>query len=165
MQKVLVIGCPGSGKSTFSRALSQQTGLPLCHLDMLFWNPDKTTVSKDTFLSRLTDVLKGEQWIIDGNFSNTLPLRLEHCDTVFFLDYSTDLCLESVRARLGKPRADMPWIEEEEDAEFMKFISRFAVDRRPKILALLQQYPQKNIHVFQNRDQADAYLAALMKQK
>ena len=165
MQKVLVIGCPGSGKSTFSRALSQQTGLPVCHLDLLYWNADKTTVSRDLFLARLTDVLSSRQWIIDGNFSNTLPLRLEHCDTVFFLDYPTELCLESVRARRGKPRADMPWIEEEEDAEFMQFISRFSVDRRPNILALLQQYPQKSIHVFQNRAQADAYLASVAKQK
>ena len=163
MQKVLIIGCPGSGKSTFSRALSQQTGLPVCHLDLLYWNADKTTVPKELFLSRLSAVLDSEQWIMDGNFSSTLPLRLEHCDTVFFLDYPSELCLESVRARRGKPRPDMPWVEEEEDAEFMQFISNFAVDRRPNILALLQKYPQKTIHVFQNRAQADAYLASVAK--
>ena len=165
MQKVIVIGCPGAGKSTFARALAAKTGLPLYHLDLFFWREDKTTVPRAEFLRHLHHVLREDAWIIDGNYGSTMELRMAACDTVFFLDYSTDLCLESVRARRGKPRADMPWIEEEEDAEFMKFISRFAVDRRPKILALLQQYPQKNIHVFQNRDQADAYLAALMKQK
>ena len=165
MQKVLIIGSPGSGKSTFARALGERTGLPVCHLDLLFWNADKTAVTRELFLSRLTEALSAECWIMDGNFSNTLPLRIKHCDTVFFLDYDTEVCLEGVRARRGKPRPDMPWIEQEEDAEFMQFISRFAADRRPDILALLQQYPQKHIHVFQNRAQADAFLARLSDQK
>ena len=165
MQKALVIGCPGSGKSTFARALGDKTRIPVCHLDLLYWNADKTTVPADLFLSRLNDVLATEQWIIDGNFSRTLPLRLEHCDTVFFLDYPTDVCLEGVRMRRGKPRADMPWIEEQEDDEFMQFISRFAIDRRPAILELLQKHAQKRIYVFQNRAQADAFLAADIQRK
>ena len=163
MQKILVIGCPGSGKSTFARALSKQINIPVCHLDLLFWNADKTTVTADLFLSRLTGAMNTDRWIIDGNYSNTLPLRLEHCDTVFFLDYPTEVCLEGVRARRGKPRADMPWIEQEEDAEFMQFIARFTTDRRPNILKLLQQHPQKRIYVFQNRSQADEYLRTLGK--
>ena len=165
MKKVIVIGCPGSGKSTFARALGDKTRIPVCHLDLLYWNADKTTVPADLFLSRLNDVLATEQWIIDGNFSRTLPLRLEHCDTVFFLDYPTDVCLEGVRMRRGKPRADMPWIEEQEDDEFMQFISRFAIDRRPAILELLQKHAQKRIYVFQNRAQADAFLAADIQRK
>ncbi len=165
MQKALVIGCPGSGKSTFARALGDKTRIPVCHLDLLYWNADKTTVPADLFLSRLNDVLATEQWIIDGNFSRTLPLRLEHCDTVFFLDYPTDVCLEGVRMRRGKPRADMPWIEEQEDDEFMQFISHFAIDRRPAILELLQKHAQKRIYVFQNRAQADAFLAADIQRK
>ena len=165
MQKALVIGCPGSGKSTFARALGDKTRIPVCHLDLLYWNADKTTVPADLFLSRLNDVLATEQWIIDGNFSRTLPLRLEHCDTVFFLDYPTDVCLEGVRMRRGKPRADMPWIEEQEDDEFLQFISRFAFDRRPAILELLQKHAQKRIYVFQNRAQADAFLAADIQRK
>ena len=102
MKKVLVIGCPGSGKSTFSRSLHNVTGIPLYHLDMLYWNSDKTTVEKNVFISRLTEVLNKDQWIIDGNFSSTMSLRLSLCDTVFFLDYPTDLCLEGVEERRGK---------------------------------------------------------------
>ena len=159
MQKVLVIGCPGSGKSTFARALGEITGLPVCHLDLLYWNADKTTVANEIFLERLRRVLDTEQWIIDGNFSNTLPQRLEKCDTVFFLDFPTDLCLEGVRSRRGKPRPDLPWIEEEEDTEFMDFRAHCATDRRPQILHLLQSHPQKQIFVFANRASAAEYLA------
>ena len=53
MKKVIVIGCPGSGKSTFSRALHEIVGIPLYHLDMMYWNADRTTVEKSVFLERL----------------------------------------------------------------------------------------------------------------
>lgn len=48
MKKVIVIGCPGSGKSTFSKALHKITDIPLFHLNMIFWNADKTTVGEKT---------------------------------------------------------------------------------------------------------------------
>ena len=86
MQKVIVIGCPGSGKSTFSRALSQKTDLPLFHLDMLYWNADRTTVEKSVFLSRLSEILSLDKWIIDGNYNRTVEMRLKECDTVFLFD-------------------------------------------------------------------------------
>lgn len=162
MKKVLVIGCPGSGKSTFSRSLHNVTGIPLYHLDMLYWNSDKTTVEKNVFISRLTEVLNKDQWIIDGNFSSTMSLRLSLCDTVFFLDYPTDLCLEGVEERRGKKREDMPWIETEEDTEFTEFIKNFNTTRRPQILDLLEHYKDKNIVVFKSREQSADYFNELM---
>ncbi|MBO5715969.1 MAG: adenylate kinase, partial [Clostridia bacterium] len=68
MKKIIVIGCPGSGKSVFSRALHNKTGVPLFHLDMMYWNADKTTVEKKVFLERLSVVLEKNEWIIDGNY-------------------------------------------------------------------------------------------------
>ena len=67
MKKIIVIGCPGSGKSTFSRALHKITGIPIFHLDMMYWNSDRTIVPKSVFLERLNDVLEKSEWIIDGN--------------------------------------------------------------------------------------------------
>ena len=89
MRKVMIIGCPGSGKSTFARALHAATGLPLYYLDMLYWNADKTTVSKEVFRGRLREILDTDAWILDGNYGSTIEIRLEACDTVFFLDYPT----------------------------------------------------------------------------
>ncbi len=161
MKKIMVIGCPGSGKSTFSRELSAITGIPICHLDMLFWNEDKTTVSKSVFLERLTEVLKEDSWIIDGNFSTTMEMRMNICDTVVFLDYPACICLDGVEKRRGVKRPDMPWIETEEDEEFTEFIKSFNVSRKPAILALLDKYKEKNIFVFKSREEADGFLSDL----
>ena len=160
MQRIVVIGCPGSGKSTLARALHERTGIPLYHLDMLYWNEDKTTVDKATFRSRLAAVLREGRWIIDGNYSSTMEERIALSDTVIFLDYPTELCLEGVRQRRGMPRSDMPWIELEEDTEFIKFIESFATAERPKILALLDRYaPTRTVHIFKTREEAERFFA------
>ena len=163
MKKVLVIGCPGSGKSTFSRALHSALGLPLYHLDMLYWNADKTTVEKSVFLQRLEEALKKDRWIIDGNYLSTMELRLKKSDTVIFLDYPPSLCIEGVKKRLGKPRGDMPWVETEEDEEFMDFIKSFEEKSRTEIMKLLEKYKDKKILVFTSREQGDEFLKGLTK--
>ena len=158
MKKIIVIGCPGSGKSTFARALHDKTGIPLYHLDMMYWNADKTTVEKSVFLERLSAVLEKDEWIIDGNYCSTMELRMAACDTVFFLDYPLDVCLDGIREQGGKPRSDMPWIETEEDAEFIEFIKSYNEQQKPKVLELLEKYGDKNIVIFKSREEADAFL-------
>ena len=158
MKKVIVIGCPGSGKSTVSRALHNKTGIPLYHLDMMYWNADKTTVEKSVFLERLSVVLAKDEWIIDGNYGSTMELRMAACDTVIFLDYPLYVCLDGIKERHGKPRSDMPWIETEEDAEFIEFIKSYSEQQKPKVLELLEKYGDKNIVIFKSREQADAFL-------
>ena len=84
MNRVMVIGCPGSGKSTFSKALHEITKLPLYHLDMMYWNSDRTTLERDVFNKRLFDTVRKDKWIIDGNYGSTIEIRLQACDTVVF---------------------------------------------------------------------------------
>ena len=158
MKKVIVIGCPGSGKSTVSRALHNKTDIPLYHLDMMYWNADRTTVEKSVFLERLSTVLEKDEWIIDGNYGSTMELRMAACDTVIFLDYPLDVCLDGIKERRGKPRSDMPWIETEEDAEFIEFIKSYNEQQKPKVLELLKKYADKNIIIFRSREQVDAFL-------
>ena len=83
MKRILVIGCPGSGKSTFARALQAKTDLPLFYLDRIYWNADRTTVAREVFDARLEEILRGDEWIIDGNYSRTMERRIRACDTVF----------------------------------------------------------------------------------
>ena len=122
MKKIIIIGCPGSGKSTFAKQLHQITHIPLYHLDLLYWNKDKTTVDKYIFLDRLNEIFQKDKWIMDGNYNATMELRMKHCDTIIFLDYPVELCLEGIQARKDKPRSDMPWIESDEDKDFIDFI-------------------------------------------
>lgn len=161
MKRVIVIGCPGSGKSTFARALQTRTGLPLHYLDMLYWNADRTTVARDAFRARLNEILLQEEWIIDGNYSSTMELRMQACDTIFFLDYATEVCLAGILSRRGKARPDMPWVEIDEDTEFTDYVRDFQANSRPQILSLLDRYADREIHVLKTREEADAYLNAL----
>ena len=163
-QKAMIIGCPGSGKSTFARALKEITGLPLYHLDMMYWNADKTVVSKEVFHKRLNGALQSDAWIIDGNYNSTIEMRLTHCDIVFFLDYPTEVCLDGIKARFGKPREDMPWIETEEDTEFINFIKSFNEESKPKILSLFEKHPEKEVITFHSREESTTYLQHFQKQ-
>ncbi len=162
---VLVIGSPGAGKSTLSRRLGQILNLPVIHLDLLWHRPDRTTVPEDTFDRRLKKVLDTPAWIIDGNFSRTMPLRLEKADLVVFLDYPAALCEKSVEQRIGKPRLDLPWIEQSFDPEFRKFIQEFPKIRRPAILKKLEALDPAKTTIVQltTREKADQLLNLLKK--
>ena len=163
MQKVIVIGCPGSGKSTFSKALHDATGLPLYHLDMMYWNADGTKVPKYTFLVRLHQALEKESWIIDGNYGSTMELRIQFCDTVFFLDYPLDICIDGIKSRKGKERTDTPCImPEDEDSEFIEFINNYNSVSRPAVMELLRKYSHKRIIIFKNRNEADEFLSQIL---
>lgn len=162
MQKVLVIGCPGAGKSTFARRLRDRTGLPLYYLDRLWHKPDRTNVTREAFDRVLAEWLARPAWIIDGNYSRTLPQRLEACDTVFLLDYPLEVCLAGVENRRGAQRPDMPWVEEELDAEFLQYILDFGQAQLPAIRAMLEPYRgRRQILTFRSRAGADAWLNAL----
>mgnify|MGYP003318523378 CR=1 FL=1 len=157
--KIIVIGCPGSGKSTFSVKLHEITGIPLFHLDMMYWNADKTTVDKTTFLKRLTAVLESDEWIIDGNYASTMDLRMQASDTVVFLDYPVEVCLDGIEKRKGRPHRDMPWTEDEYDAEFIEFIKNYNTENKPRVVKLLEKYSDKNVFIFKNRDESEEFLS------
>ncbi len=158
MKKVIVIGCPGSGKSTFSKALHKITSLPLFHLDMMYWNKDKTTVAKPLFLERLSKAMENDEWIIDGNYASTMEMRMKKCDTVIFLDYPVDVCLQGINDRKGKTRTDIPWIDTEDDEEFIQYIKDFGSQSRPQIITLLEKFSNKDIYIFTSRNEADEFL-------
>lgn len=162
MKKVIVIGCSGAGKSTFARKLSAKTGLPLNYLDMIWHLPDRTTLSREEFATRLEMITSGEKWIIDGNYLHTLPFRLQNCDTVFFFDLPTDVCLAGAEERIGKEREDMPWTDETMNEEFRQWIIDFPMQQLPVINSLLSEYKEKvKIIIFHTREEADNFINSI----
>ena len=161
MRKVIVIGCPGSGKTTFAEKLKEKINLPLFYLDAIWHKPDKTNISRQEFDARLAEILSLDAWIIDGNYSRTLESRLSVCDTVFLFDLPVEVCLEGAISRIGKKRYEMPWVETEFDPEFEQQIRNFPSKELPRIYALLEKYNGKNVYIFKSRQQADAFLRAL----
>ena len=161
IKKAIVIGCPGSGKTTFAEKLSAKTGLPLFYLDAIWHRPDRTHISREEYDARLPEILAQDAWIIDGNYSRTLEPRIAACDTVFLFDLPVDVCLQGAIARLGKERYDVPWIDTELDPRFKQEIENFPGKNLPDIYALIEKYQaqgNKTVIIFKSREQADAFL-------
>lgn len=159
MKKIIVIGCPGSGKTTFAEKLRDKIGLPLFHLDAIWHRPDRTHISRDEYDARLAEILALDAWIIDGNYSRTVERRIAACDTVFLFDLPAEVCLDGAISRLGKARYDLPWIDTELDPKLQKEIEEFGSKNLPAIYALLDKYKDgKSVIIFKSRAQADAFL-------
>ena len=157
--RILILGCPGSGKSTLARALAARTGLPLVHLDTVWWWADGTHIPREDFDRALDGLLRGEQWIMDGDYSRTYEVRIRAADTVIFLDYPENLCMAGIVARVGQNRPDMPWTESTLDPELVTMVRNYARDNRPFLLDLFQKYADKQVITFTDRTQADRWLS------
>lgn len=162
MRKIIVIGCPGSGKTTFAEKLSKKINIQLFYLDSIWHKSDRTHISREEYDTRLAEITELDSWIIDGNYSRTLESRIIACDTVFLFDLPVDVCLDGAISRLGKGRYDMPWIDKQIDENFKKTIKEFPNKNLPLIYKLLNIYKDgKRIIVFKSREEADDFLNRL----
>ena len=162
MKKIIIIGSPGSGKTTFAEKMRDTLGLPLFYLDAIWHKPDRTHISREEYDARLSEILALDAWIIDGNYSRTIERRMAVCDTVVLFDLPVEVCLEGATARLGKPRYDMPWIDTELDPGLKQEIEGFSTKNRPAILELLERYGEgRQTVIFRSRRAADDYLSKL----
>ena len=162
MKKIIVIGCPGSGKSTFAKNLKKIYNLPLYHLDLIWNKEDKTTITREEFDQELSKIFNTEEWIIDGNYQRTIEKRIQEANTIFLLDYPMDICLQGATNRVGIKREDMPWLEETLNEKFKQEIINFSKDKLPVIYTLLDKYKEnKNIIIFKTREESNKYLNSI----
>ncbi len=158
-----MLGSGGSGKSTLSCQLSQRTGLPLIHLDKEYWRPGWVKTPKAEWRKRVEEIVKGDQWIVDGNFTSSLDIRIPRCDCVLLLHYSRVTCILGVIKRvlsgLGKTRPDMGrGCPERVDLGFLKWVWNFQKNDLPKIWEQLDRFPDKTVIVLKSRKQAQKWL-------
>ncbi|MDQ3713515.1 MAG: DNA topology modulation protein [Acidobacteriota bacterium] len=148
MKKILIIGSSGAGKSTFARRLGAATGLTVVHLDQLYWKPNWVEPSKDEWKETVAEVLENEAWIIDGNYSGTLDLRMRYADAIIFLDFPPTICVWRVLKRVaiyrrGK-RPDMPaGCDERFDWDFVKLTWNYPTRSKPRVESLLNNCQDK----------------------
>ena len=167
MERILIIGCGGAGKSTLARKLGEKTGLPVVHLDQIWWSPGNWQhLERPEFDVRLAAELEKPQWILDGNFNRTLELRLEKCDTVIYLDYPRIICLKNWIVRViknwGHARADMAeGCSEWFDPDMAKWIWEFNKNNRKRYYELLDQAEGKQIIILKSRREVKKFLNKL----
>ena len=167
MRRVLVIGSGGSGKSRLAVRLAERTGLPLIHLDALYWKPGWAESPKAEWAEKVAQLTSGAQWIMDGNYGGTLDQRLAACDTAIFLDLPRTLCLWRVVTRRvrfhGRARPDMvEGCPERLTWQFIGWIWRYPFERRPRILERLSSLrSDQRAIVLRSKSDVDAFLESV----
>ena len=162
MQRIAIVGSGGAGKTTFALACSKATGLPVIHLDEYFWHPGWIESDPEEWRAVQANLLKGDKWIVDGNYGDTLDLRLSLADIIIWLDFPRSLCLLGAARRtlfnFGRPMqaAGCP---ERFDLEFYKWIWNFRKESRPKLVGAIARYGGKSdVLRFKSRREARRFL-------
>ena len=167
MKKIVVLGCGGSGKSTFSKKLGVLMDIPIYHLDTFYWKPGWEALSQVEFDKILNELVIKDHWITDGNFIRTIDIRIEAADTVIFFDMPRYLCMYRIVKRrfmyIGKSRPDITeGCKEKLDFEFVNWVWNFNKDVRPKIIEKLKEYSkEKDIIVFSSKIEVAKYLKGI----
>lgn len=159
MQRILIVGSGGAGKSTLARSLAKVLDIDVIHLDSLYWKPGWIESEESEWRARLQSELARDSWIIDGNYSRTLPERVDACDTVIFLDFPRIVCLWRVLKRVvrhyGRTRPDMPeGCPERLDFVFLVWVWNYPKRTRQGVLSLLESRKDEKtvIHLTRRRD-------------
>lgn len=158
-KKIIVIGCSGAGKTTFSKKLAKIVNLPLHHLDTLYWKADATHITREELIQKQQEIFNMDEWIIDGNFRNTLELRIAQAELIYYFDIPKEICIDGVTTR--KNRGELPCDLPVND-ELISFINNFETDVKPMIENLFSKYPDKKVITFSSRENADLYLQELL---
>jgi adenylate kinase family enzyme len=144
MRRIMIVGPAGSGKSTLARDLGAVLDLPVIHLDAHYWLPGWVEPPLDVWRERVRQLVLGETWIIDGNYSDTFDLRLAVADTIVFLDVAGHICLGRVIVRslrsFGRVRPDAaPGCRERLNGAFLRWVWTYPSQRRPAMVRRLEE--------------------------
>ena len=159
MKKIIIIGSCGAGKTTFAQKINKKLNLPLTNLDQLYWKPGWERTSKTEWREKVEQLVKGDKWIIDGNYQSTFDIRFPACDTIIFLDINRFTCLFRIlKRRFLKNRIDvLNKCEEKIDWKFLKWVLwDFPQKGKKKIKKYLKKYDKKVV-VLKNGEEMDCF--------
>jgi adenylate kinase family enzyme len=162
MKKVAVVGCGGSGKSYLARELGRILGVPVTHLDAVFYDAEWNERPMDEFAALQSELVSRPGWVIDGNYNSTLPIRLEACDTVVLMDVSTIAALYGVFSRQVRhgagPRGN--GIHNRIHWGGLRYVATYRRKMRPRVIAKIEEYaaPHADVVLLANRKQTRAWL-------
>ncbi|WP_422123576.1 DNA topology modulation protein [Planococcus sp. X10-3] len=164
MNRIAIIGSGGSGKSTLSRKLGTKLNLEVYHLDVLLWKPNWQPTSKEEQRKIQMELVKKDEWIIDGNYNGTMDIRLTEADTIIFLDFNRVLCTYRALKRMiqyrNRKRPDMAeGVKERFDSDFIKWIWNYPKVVRPIVMQRLEKLPKdKAIIILKSPKEAERFL-------
>ncbi|WP_164821436.1 DNA topology modulation protein [Paenibacillus koleovorans] len=164
MKRVILVGCPGSGKSTLAKRLGEMTGLPVIHLDSLYWKPGWVASEPAEWRGTLAQLLERDEWLLDGNYTSTFEQRLKRADTVIMFDFPRWLCLYRVLKRVylyrKQVRSDMAQgCPERLDWAFLKWVWSFRKRSRPLLLDKLENARSTHrVILFRKPQEVEAFL-------
>lgn len=162
MQRIVILGQSGTGKSTLARRLANHLDIPYLHIDTIFWQPGWVPLDKELLREKIKEFISKDKWVIDGNYSSSIEDRLELCDTVIFLNYNRFVGLYGALSRYFKYRGKVresigEGCQEKIDFEFVKWILwDFPRNKEEKLLSKLPK--NKDIYIFNNRKQLNKWL-------
>lgn len=166
MNKIIVIGCPGSGKSTMVFRMNEKLKYSVLHLDKIYHIDNNTHITREELIKRVDKFANdNERFIIDGNYISTVEQRIKLADTIILLDIDTEICVQNAVNRSKKEKtADMAdgFDNSKLKDEFLEFIGRFKNDSLPKIMGLIEAYKsEKNIIILKNYKEIDEFIESL----
>lgn len=168
MNRILILGCPGAGKSTAARRLANITGLPIIHLDRHYWQPGWVRPETGAWRDKVQELVRAPRWIMDGNYSGTLDLRLAAADSLIHLDFQTHVCawraFKRALSGLGKVRSDefIDGCPDRLDWGFFGFVLKYRSRHRARDLERMANF-SGTTHVFETPHQLDAFLGHLRR--
>jgi adenylate kinase family enzyme len=164
MNRIAIIGCGGSGKSTIARQLAGILDVPLTHLDAVYYDENWKPLPQNEFAAKQEKIVAGERWIIEGNYAGTLPIRLAAADTVIFLDIPAAVCLWGIAQRRWRYRGGQHQQDGVYDRitwNFVRYIIGYRASMRPKVAALMAEHGQHARHlIFTSRRRANRFLTS-----
>jgi adenylate kinase family enzyme len=168
MKRVMIIGGPGSGKSVLAKRLHALTGLPLYHLDQLYWRPGWQAPPQEEWHRTVAQIAACEEWIMDGGYRNTFHLRMPRADTILWLDLPRRVAFPRVLRRMarhfGRVRGGdiAPGCPEQFDWDFLKWAWAFRRTHAAKYrLALAAHASHATVIIFTDAREVDSFLASL----